>query len=181
MTYYKAWRVKLRLGAVALLGALAVANGAPSSAIAAEKLGQLDARSVLEPLIREESRLTITPGHAKIIRYAREPGTVVVGDATVAIASIVASDILVLTGLRTGETNVIVLDDSGAGIDQIMLRVEVPGDTVVVRRGIERQILRCDPRCAPTDEAGPETAPTMTAPTPAAPAISIEAASAPGL
>lgn len=181
MTSFKVRRGKLHSGTAALLATLALASGVYTSAVAAEELGRMDTPSVPEPLSRAQSRLTIRPGHAEVIRYAQEPGTVIVGDAAIAIASIVASDILVLTGLRTGETNVIVLDDSGAGIDQIVLRVEVPGDTVVVRRGIERQILRCDPRCAPTDEAGPGTAPVMTAPTPAAPAISIEAASAPGL
>lgn len=168
-------------GTAALLATLALASSVYSSAVAAEGLERMDTPSVPELLIRTQSRLTIRPGHSEIIRYAQEPGTVIVGDATIAIASIVASDILVLTGLRAGETNVIVLDDSGTGIDQIVLRVEATGGTVVVRRGIERRILRCDPRCAPTDEAGPGAAPAMTAPTPAAPAIPLEAASAPGL
>lgn len=97
--------------------------------------------------------LTVALGQAELRRYSREPGTIIVGDASVAAASIATSDILVLTGLQPGKTNVIVLDDSGAEIDHIVLSVVEPGTMIVVRRGQERQLVRCDPTCAPLDEA----------------------------
>ncbi|WP_227419683.1 pilus assembly protein N-terminal domain-containing protein [Roseitranquillus sediminis] len=98
--------------------------------------------------------VTVAPGQAELRRYSREPGTVIVGDSEVAAASLAASDILVLTGLEPGETNVIVLDDDGAEIDHIALRVAERGTTIVVRRGQERELLRCDPACAPLDGMG---------------------------
>lgn len=103
---------------------------------------------------RAKVRLTLPLGQAEVVRYSREPGTVIIGDPAVAAASIAASDILVLTGIQAGETNLIVLDDGGAQIDRMTLRVVERGDTVVLRRGLERQVLRCNPLCSPTDAPG---------------------------
>ena len=171
----------LCLGAAALLAMLAAASDVPSSAAAAEAMAWMTAQPVPGSLLRARSHLTIPPGHAEIIRYAQEPGTVIVGDATIAVASIAGPDILVLTGLRAGVTNVIVLDDDGTEIDQVALRVALPGRTIVVRRELERQVLRCDPRCAPTDESGPAAAPAAPVPAPQGLARPSDTAGAPGL
>ncbi len=101
-----------------------------------------------------ERALRVAPGQVELRRYSREPGTVIIGDPDVAAASVASTDILVLTGLEPGETNIIVLDDSGAQIDRIALRVAEPGTTIVVRRGQERELFRCDPVCAPLDQSG---------------------------
>ena len=98
------------------------------------------------------AKVTIAPGQADLRRYSREPGTIIIGDPDVAAASIATPDVLVLNGLTPGNTNVIVLDDTGVEIEHIALHVVVPGNTVVVRRGQERELLRCDPTCAPVDE-----------------------------
>lgn len=105
-------------------------------------------------------------GQAEIIRYTQEPGTVIVGNAEVVVASIAASDILVLTGLQVGVTNVIVLNDDGAQIDQFVLRVALPGNNIVIRRALERQIMRCNPLCAPIEEAAIAVEPPLPALTP---------------
>ena len=148
----KPWRT-LEIAVLAVLGL----SGDLPAATASANLG--------EPEITRARALTaapvvIAPGQVELRRYSREPGTVIVGDAEVAVASIVSSKILVLTGLQPGETNVIVLDDGGDEIDQVTLRVVERGDTVVVRRGLERQLLRCDPACAPLDEPGLGTVPS---------------------
>ncbi len=109
-----------------------------------------------KPLEQESAtgHLTVPLGQAEVVRYSREPGTVIIGDPAVAAASIAASDVLVLTGLQAGETNLIVLDDGGVQIDRMTLRVVEPGDTIVVRRGLDRQVVRCRPLCSPTDASG---------------------------
>lgn len=135
-----------------MLGAIAACAVIAISPAGAEILSE--ARS--EPLVQERAarHLAVPRGHAEILRYSREPGIVILGDPTVAVASIAASDILVLTALRPGETNVIVLADDGAQIDRMFLRVTERGDTVIVRRGIERETLRCNPLCSPIDHPG---------------------------
>jgi hypothetical protein len=137
-----------------------------------------------KPKIAQEAALTarsltVARGQAEIRRYLREPGTVIVGDAEVAAASIATSDILVLTGLQPGETNIIVLDDSGAEIDHIALRVVERGTTVVVRRGQERELLRCDPTCNPSDEPVLTAEPSRQIPVPQGAKVPAASESAP--
>lgn len=103
------------------------------------------------PARRETGRLTVFRGEARILRYARAPGTVIIGDEAVAAVSIAGSDILVLTGLAPGTTNVIVLDEAGAQIDRIALSVVDRGSSVIVGRGRDRQVFTCDPICRPAD------------------------------
>lgn len=107
--------------------------------------------SAVQDLVAD--RLTLSVGQAEVVRYAREPGTVIIGDPRVATASLASSDILVLTGLEAGETNLIVLDDSGVQIDRMTLRIVDRGETVVLRRGVEREVHRCHPLCLPTGAA----------------------------
>ena len=151
----------VRISAVVFITMVATLSGLFSSIAAAEEMLRLDDPPVPVSQIRAPGGLTITPGHAEIIRYAQEPGTVIVGDADVVVASIAASDILILTGLQAGVTNVIVLDDDGVQIDQFVLRVALPGSNVIVRRALERQIMRCNPLCAPTEEAAIAVEPTL--------------------
>lgn len=133
---------------IAALAALDLFAALPAAAVSAS-LGKPE---VAQKRVPTTTSVTIAPEQAELRRYSREPGTVILGDVDVAAASIAPFDILVLTGLQPGETNVIVLDDSGAEIDNIALRVVEPGNTIVVRRGQERQVLQCDPTCALLDE-----------------------------
>jgi Flp pilus assembly secretin CpaC len=105
-------------------------------------------------LQRATGSLTLLVGEAEVVRYPREPGTVIIGDPRIATASLATSDIVVLTGLEAGETNLIVLDDSGAQIDRVNLRIVDRGETVVMRRGVERVVLRCHPLCVSTGAEG---------------------------
>ena len=117
-----------------------------------------------EPSVQERAagHLALSLGHVEVLRYPRELGTVIVGDPSIVAASVAASDILVLTGLRPGETNLIVLADDGAQIDRMLLRVTERGGTVIVRRGLERETLRCNPLCSPTES--PSFVPSRSAP-----------------
>ncbi len=115
----------------------------------------------------QQTWLSIRPGQAEIIRYNKEPGTVIVGNSEIAVASFARSDTLILTGLQAGVTNVIVLDDDGEQIDRINLRVALSGQNVTVSRALDRQVLLCDPLCSPLGEAGIVSDPV--APIPAAP------------
>ncbi len=114
--------------------------------------GAVDGQPAGRP--RTNDMLTLLVGQAEVVRYAQEPRTIIIGDPAVATASLATSDILVLTGLEAGETNLIVLDDSGVQIDRMTLRIVERGETVVLRRGIEREVLRCHPLCLPKGASG---------------------------
>lgn len=114
----------------------------------AEEQPRLQGKSLVPEFTMRQ--LAIQPGHAEILRYTLKPGIVIIGDDAVVSASIALSNILVLTGLEAGTTNVIVLDDGGTQIDGMRLRVVKSGNTVVERRGIERTVVHCNPLCAPS-------------------------------
>ena len=97
-------------------------------------------------------RLEISRGHAEIIRYAETPGAVILGDASIAVANLTTSGVLVLTALGNGATNVIVLDQDGAELDRFVLSVPRIGDAVAVRRAMVRETLVCDPACRAPNE-----------------------------
>ena len=145
--------------AIAFIMMAATVSGLTASIAVADEIVRLDMPPVLVSQGRGPGGLTIMPGYAEIIRYTQELGTVIVGDAAIVVASIAASDILILTALQAGVTNVIVLDDDGAQIDQFVLRVALPGSNIVVRRALEREIMRCNPLCAPIEEAAIVTEP----------------------
>jgi len=176
----KVQRPAVRFGAIAFIMMIAMVSGLPASIAAADEIVRLDMPPVPVSQVRGPGGLTITLGHAEIIRYTQEPGTVIVGDAEVVVASIAASDILILTGLQVGVTNIIVLDDDGAQIDQFVLRVALPGSNVIIRRALERQIMRCNPLCAPTEEATIAVEPTLPVLAPPVAAQTSEAAPGPG-
>lgn len=97
--------------------------------------------------------LYLSRGHAEVRVYERTPATIILGDNNIVAANITPSDVLVLTGRARGTTNVIVLDESGGELDRFLLSVFEPGEDVAVRRGIRRQVVRCDPSCRSPEEA----------------------------
>lgn len=135
--------------AAAVAGALLPTDARPQS-----PLGRVGPAPRSPAQEHEGEGLSVFRGQAEILRYSHELATVIIGDPAVAIAAIAASDILVLTGLQPGVTNVIVLDEDGSQIDRISLRVLERGSNVVIGRGRERQLFRCDPGCSPVTEPG---------------------------
>ena len=105
--------------------------------------------------------LLLVLGHAEVRAYARAPATIILGDQEIAAANITPSDVLVLTGLAPGTTNVIVLDETGGELDRFLLSVVNLGSDIAIRRGNIRQVVRCDPSCRTPEEA--DEAPTVNA------------------
>lgn len=97
--------------------------------------------------------LDIEVGRAEILRLARPPGTVVVGDERIVAVNLVSDRILVLSGLAPGETNVIVLGERGEAMTRFLLRVVRAGRVLTVRRGGASQAYRCEISCRPIDAA----------------------------
>ena len=99
--------------------------------------------------------LTLLVGQSEVVLHGLEPATIIIGDPAVVAASLAASDIVVLTGLEAGETNLIILDDGGAQIARMTVRTMARGDSVILQRGIAREVMRCHPLCLPLGMPGP--------------------------
>lgn len=65
----------------------------------------------------------LTVGHSHVVKPAGEPGTVIVGDDSIANANIASGNTIILTGKAVGSTNLIVLDESGSEILSSTLQV----------------------------------------------------------
>ncbi len=92
-------------------------------------------------------------GEARLLPIAGLPKTIIVGDDTTIVANIIQDDILVITGVAHGKTNVIILDSSGQIIKQVWVRVAKSGAPLTVRRGTMTEEFRCNPACRPEDQS----------------------------
>jgi Flp pilus assembly secretin CpaC len=116
-----------RLLVVAALCAIGAAFASPSSA---------------------QEAIDVTIDFAKMIKVDRPAHTVIVGNPSIADASVSDEETLVLTGKTAGTTNLIVLDDGGEEIMNALVRVS--SDTrqlTTVFYGAQRQTFSCAPVC----------------------------------
>jgi hypothetical protein len=106
---------------------------------------------------KAEQPLIVDFDQAKIIKVPDRAATVVVGDPFIADALIQPGGLIVITGKSFGDTNIVVLDKSGAVINEQAVRVRGPLEpTVVVYRGINRETYSCSPGCQPHVTPGDE-------------------------
>ncbi len=90
-----------------------------------------------------EEVLRLTKGHSKILHAENLIGTIIVGDDTIANTTISDGNLIVLTGLSTGSTNLIVLSETQEMLISTMIEVlPIAGplrSTVTVSRGVTTQ------------------------------------------
>ena len=72
---------------------------------------------------QKERYVYVGVDRAKLIRMDEEPGTVIIGNPSVASILVQPNNILVLQGKGYGKTNAIILDKSGKTIDTMLLSV----------------------------------------------------------
>ena len=98
-----------------------------------------------------DQSLVVTVDRAKIFRVSRPARTVIIGNPSIADATVEDERTLVLTGRSFGVTNLIILDEKG---DLIVDRtVVVRGhetNTVRIYRRASRETYACAPICEPT-------------------------------
>jgi hypothetical protein len=97
--------------------------------------------------------------HARVMRVVGDVATIIIGNPFIADASMPDPSTMVLTGKSYGETNMVMLDSSGAIVAEQTLRVTVRGQSLVsVYRGVQRTTLSCSPTCEirPTPGDAPE-------------------------
>lgn len=108
--------------------------------------------------------LRMTVGHSKLLQADEPFGTIIVGDDTIANATVGAGNSIIVTGLAAGSTNLIVLSESQQMLmSSTIAVVPVAGPlraTVTVLRGAEtRERYECrgadctliDPQGQPTE------------------------------
>jgi Flp pilus assembly secretin CpaC len=91
--------------------------------------------------------VTIAVDQARVMKLPDGVATLVVGNPLIADVSIQSGGMVVLTGKGHGMTNLLVLDRSGAVLEQKTIQVQGARDSVVVYRGVERQSYSCTPKC----------------------------------
>ena len=135
----RAGRRSVRLllaSAVTGLGAMMIAGAAPV-AIAAEP-----------------EAILVTVDQAMVMRLPGEARSIVIGNPSIADATIMDPQTIVITGRSFGTTNLIVLDINGAIITQEMLTVQSSLTQVTVYRRSTRETYSCTPVCQPTVNVG---------------------------
>jgi len=99
--------------------------------------------------------LIVRYDQSQLLRLPRAISQIIIGNPSIADASVQASNLLVVTGKTFGVTNIIALDQQGNVIqDQ---RVIVQRDTarmVNLHKGSQRQSFTCAPECTPTVTIG---------------------------
>ena len=97
-------------------------------------------------------QLTVTTDQSQIITVNRAPGTVVVGNPTIADVTIQGNQLFV-HGRVFGKTNIIVLDENGSHLAEYMVNVVLEDDyNVVVFKagvgaGIQKESYTCKTDC----------------------------------
>lgn len=141
-----------------VLGAVAVC-AVGSAALAAEPLrvigGVLSDRVIVDESVHPLVGLTIDI--ARVLRLDKPADTIVIGNPGIANATLTDSRTVVMTGKASGMTNMIVLDESGTEISNLLLSVGTSGRPYVeVYNGLRRHSYFCAPDCEPVIAIGDE-------------------------
>lgn len=96
----------------------------------------------------ESDLLRVYMNHARVLKLDRPVAKVIVGNSTVADATVADPMTIVLTGRSFGTTNLVLLDKDGNAIADERVLVSIDeGNTVRVFRQTDRSILSCTPNC----------------------------------
>ncbi len=101
--------------------------------------------------VEEKAPVIVTVDRAKVFRISAPAATVIIGNPSIADATVEDDVTLVLTGRSFGVTNLIVLDRQGNPIvDETVVVRGHEENTVRIYRRDERVTLACAPVCEPT-------------------------------
>jgi hypothetical protein len=106
----------------------------------------------------EEEVVDLRIDFARVLKLEQPAATMIVGSPEIADATLSDNKTIVLTGKTAGTTNLIVLDDAGNQISQLVLRVGSRGRHLTTFfYGTRRQIYSCAQNCELVggDEAAP--------------------------
>ena len=108
--------------------------------------------------VRADDTVVVHLDEARVIKLPDRTATVVVGNPLIADLSVQPGGLAVITGKSFGATNFMVLDKSGAVLNEQNIQVQGASDaTVVVYRGVDRETYSCPTYCSPRLTLGDET------------------------
>ncbi len=93
-------------------------------------------------------RLTVYTDHSRILNVERAPGTVIVGNPSIADVTIQGTQVF-LHARSYGTTNVIIMDENGNALADYDVTVQTGGDDniFVFKAGAIKQTYLCAPDC----------------------------------
>ena len=93
--------------------------------------------------------ITVILDQAKLVKLPERVGTIVIGNPSIADASVQpGGSMMVVTGKGYGTTNIIALDRAGTVLMENSVEVRGPGaNVVVVYRGVDQSTYSCTPIC----------------------------------
>ncbi|MBS1180799.1 MAG: hypothetical protein H6Q99_679 [Proteobacteria bacterium] len=95
---------------------------------------------------------------ARLYRLAAPASTIIIGNPSIADATLQDSQTLIVTGRAYGQTNLIVLDEQGETITDVQLAVLSASENLVtIYKGVKRQSLSCLPECQPAAVPGDDS------------------------
>jgi mevalonate kinase len=99
---------------------------------------------------------TVTLDQAQIMRLPDKVATIVIGNPSIADATLQSGGVLVVTGKGYGSTNLLAMDRTGKIVMDTTIQVVGPagGDLIVVYKGVTRESYSCSPECAPRATLG---------------------------
>lgn len=153
--------VPLLLQAMALVAVLCTGAAAAQDAVlAAQPLRPLpqpsfDMATVSAPQVRQVDLLI---DFAEILRIEGDVSVIVLGNANIADASVIAAGTIVLTGKAVGTTNVVVMRPDGGILSEFRVQVGAhkPG-AVTVRRGLRPSSYACTTSSCQRADGGSDT------------------------
>jgi Pilus formation protein N terminal region len=92
--------------------------------------------------------INVVLDQAKLIKLPGRVATVIIGNPSIADATVQSGGTMIITGKGYGMTNIVALDHDGAVLLSRSVAVTGPrADVVVVYRGVERETYSCTPYC----------------------------------
>jgi Flp pilus assembly secretin CpaC len=92
--------------------------------------------------------VSLTIDFAKIMKFNRQAATLVIGNPGIADATVEDEKTVILTGKTAGSTNLIVLDENGDEVANLVVRVSSDvRQLTTVFYGRKRQTFSCTPTC----------------------------------
>jgi Flp pilus assembly secretin CpaC len=102
--------------------------------------------------------LPVIVDQATVAQLPENTATVIIGNPAIAdVTTLKKNSLMVVTGKGYGRTNLIVLDSSGAKIDEMQIHVQPTRNVLVVQRGDSRVSYSCDPVCMPSAVLGDDS------------------------
>ncbi len=103
----------------------------------------------------KEREILVDLDYARIVKIPEGAQTLVIGNPLVADVTMLKNNkLMVITGKSFGTTNLIVLDQAGGQVGELIITVVPFHDKLIVQRGPHRESYSCKPDCRSSIDLG---------------------------